>query len=372
MKTIGLIVNPIAGMGGSVGLKGTDGPMVLQARRMGARPVTPERAADFLAHVAHHKAIAWLAGPGPMGAMYLSALALPFTLVTAGVRECGDDTTADDTRRIATAMVQAGADLLVFVGGDGTARDIHDAIGVQRPVVAVPAGVKVYSGAFALSPRAAAAMVEAFIAGADVTEVEVLDIDEDAFREGRLEARHYGFLLTPAVEAQLQPGKEGTRTTPDTVENKRELAAAFVEEMETGVLYLLGPGTTVQAIAEALAAEKTLLGIDALLDGQIIARDLNEQQILALLEAHPRTSIVVTPLGGNGFIFGRGNKPFTPEVIRRVGREHIVVIATEQKAHQIGVLRVDTGDAALDGQLAGYHQVLIGYGIARAMRVQAA
>jgi len=213
---------------------------------------------------------------------------------------------------------------------------------------------------------------KAFIAGADITEVEVLDIDEDAFREGRLEARHYGFLLTPAVEAQLQPGKEGTRTTPDTVENKRELAAAFVEEMETGVLYLLGPGTTVQAIAEALAAEKTLLGIDALLDGQIIARDLNEQQILALLEAHPRTSIVVTPLGGNGFIFGRGNKPFTPEVIRRVGREHIVVIATEQKAHQIGVLRVDTGDAALDGQLAGYHQVLIGYGIARAMRVQAA
>lgn len=372
MKTVGLIVNPIAGMGGSVGLKGTDGPMVLQARHLGARPVTPERAADFLAHVAHHEAIAWLAGPGPMGAAALSGLSLPFTLVTADAREFGDETTADDTRRIAMEMVRAGADLLVFVGGDGTARDIHDAIGVQIPVVAVPAGVKVYSGAFALSPRAAAAIVEAFIAGADITEVEVLDIDEDAFREGRLEARHYGFLLTPAVGAQLQPGKEGTRTTPDTAENRRELAAAFVEEMKTGVLYLLGPGTTVQAIAEELAVEKTLLGIDALLDGQVIARDLNERQILALLEVHPRAAIVVTPLGGNGFIFGRGNKPFTPEVIRLVGLDHIVVIATEQKAHQIGVLRVDTGDASLDAQLAGYHQVLIGYGIARAMKIQAA
>ncbi|MBN1247765.1 MAG: ATP-NAD kinase family protein [Anaerolineae bacterium] len=382
MKTVGLIVNPIAGMGGSVGLKGTDGEMVKRARLLGARPVTPERAVDFLAHVTHGEDIVWLAAPGAMGAAYLAPLGFTVSVVDghatahatahASAHDPNSETTADDTRRIAVAMVRAGVDLLVFVGGDGTARDICDAIGVERPVVAVPTGVKVYSSAFALSPRAAAVMVDAFVEGVGLTEVEVLDIDEDAFRDNRLQARHYGFLLAPDVGAQLQPGKEGTHATPDTAENQRDIAAAFIEEMETDVLYLLGPGTTVQAIAKDLTVEKTLLGIDALLNGQIIARDLNERQILTMLETHSQAKIVVTPLGGNGFILGRGNKPFTPEVIRRVGLDRIMVVATEQKAQQIGLLRVDTGDAALDAQLSGYREVMIGYGIARAMKVQAA
>lgn len=370
MKTIGLIVNPIAGMGGSVGLKGTDGEMIAQARRLGAQPVTPQRAATFLAKISHQSDIAWLAPPGKMGADFLTALSLPFTLID-GSPDPEGETSANDTRRAAIAMVQAGADLLVFVGGDGTARDIHDAIGVEKPVVAVPAGVKVFSSVFALSARAAAAMVDAFVEGTDLTEVEVLDIDEDAFRANRLAAQHYGFLLTPNVQSRLQPGKEGSRMTPDEADNKRDVAEAIVEQMESGELYLLGPGTTVQAIAEALGIAKTLLGIDAVLDGKVIAQDLNEQQILALLDEHPHSTIVVTPLGGNGFIFGRGNKPFTPAVIRRVGPDRITIIATERKALQIGVLRVDTGDTALDATLAGYRQVIIGYDLARAMKVQA-
>ncbi|MBN1641049.1 MAG: ATP-NAD kinase family protein [Anaerolineae bacterium] len=372
MKTIGLIVNPIAGMGGSVGLKGTDGEMVKRARHLGARPVTPERVAAFLAHITHGDDILWLAAPGTMGATHLARYAFCATVIGTLGDDAEGETTADDTRRIAAEMVRAGVDLLVFVGGDGTARDICDAIGVQRPVIAVPAGVKVYSGAFALSPRAAAAMVDAFVEGVDLTEVEVLDIDEEAFRENRLEARHYGFLLSPNVATQLQPGKEGTHATPDTAENQRDIAAEFTEQMVNDRLYLLGPGTTVQAIAEALGVEKTLLGIDALLDGSLVEQDLSEHRILALLDGYPQVTIVVTPLGGNGFIFGRGNKPFTPEVIRRVGLDRIMVVATEQKAQQIGLLRVDTGDAALDTQLSGYREVIIGYGIARAMKVQAA
>ncbi len=367
MKRIGLIVNPIAGMGGSVGLKGTDGEMARRARELGAEPITPGRTRAFLGHIARLGEIRWYAAPGGMGADYLASLDAYPTIV--GEIEPNRPTTAEDTRRIAAAMVDAGVELLVFVGGDGTARDICDAVDARVPVVAVPAGVKVYSGAFALSPGAAAMMVDASVEGVDVTEVEVLDIDEDAFRDNRLEARHYGFLLAPNVRSQIQPGKEGSGGTPDTLENKREVAAAFAEQMDGTTLYLLGPGTTVRAIAEELGVEKTLLGIDAVIGGELVGRDLNERQILALLETHPQSAIVVTPLGGNGFIFGRGNKPFTPEVIRRVGLNRIIVIATEEKARQVGVLRVDTGAPALDAQLSGYRQVLIGYDIARVMKV---
>jgi predicted polyphosphate/ATP-dependent NAD kinase len=368
-KRIGLIVNPIAGMGGSVGLKGTDGEMIDRARELGANPVTPERTHAFLEHIEQRDELQWFVAPGAMGMDHLAAVGL--VAVPVGELDREGVTTSEDTRRIAAAMADAGVELLVFVGGDGTARDICDTVGVALPVVAVPAGVKVYSGAFALSPRAAAQLVEAFAAGADLTEGEVLDIDEEAFRANRLEARHYGLLLVPNVPQQLQPGKEGSHTTPDTLENKRDLAADFVDAMDAGCLYLLGPGTTVAAIAEALDVEKTLLGIDALYDGQVVGRDLNERQILAQLDGHARCAIVVTPLGGNGFIFGRGNKPFTPEVIRRVGSEHILVVATEQKAREVGVLRVDTGDLELDAQLSGYREVMIGYGIARVMKVRA-
>ena len=364
---VGLIVNPIAGMGGSVGLKGTDGDLALQARALGARPVTPARTRAFLAALeGHESTIRWLIAPGPMGADHVS---LRGSRVVGQLSEA--QTRAEDTRRIARLMVQEGIDLLVFVGGDGTARDIFDAVGTQVPVVGVPAGVKVYSGVFALSPRAAAEMVRAFADGAGVTEAEVLDIDEEAFRAGRLEAHLYGYLLVPDVPPQLQPSKEGTRATPDTVANREDIAAAMVELMKPDILYLLGPGTTVKAVADELGVPKTLLGIDAVYDRQVVAMDLNEQQILELLKVYPQREIVVTPLGGNGFLFGRGNKPFTPAVIRQVGREHILVIATEGKIRQVGHLRVDTGDPEVDALLQGYIEVMIGYHYYRVVKVVA-
>lgn len=365
-KRIGLIVNPIAGMGGSVGLKGTDGDAIDRARALGATPVTPARTRAFLASLPECGAVAWIGAPYHMGADYLEAAGCTYRV--AGELS-PSPTTAQDTRRLARALLDAKIDLLVFVGGDGTARDVLDAVGARVPMVGVPAGVKVYSGAFALSPRAAADMVRAFCDGADVTEAEVLDIDEAAFRDGRLAAQHYGYVLVPNVQARLQPGKEGTPLTPDAAENKREIAAAFVAGMDPGTLYLLGPGTTVAAIAEALSLPKTLLGIDAYLAGARVGADLNEQQILAQLAAHARRKIVVTPLGGNGFIFGRGNKPFTPAVIRRVGAGNIAIVAIEQKAREVGVLRVDTGDGEVDEMLSGYVEVLIGYDLARMMKV---
>ncbi len=362
---IGLLANPIAGMGGSVGLKGTDGDIIVKARALGAQPVTPERCKLFLSSLTLHDDITWFSAPGSMGGDYLASLNQPFITVGSIPRETKDS----DTLRIAREMLEHQIDLLVFVGGDGTARDIYAAVGMQVPVVAVPSGVKVYSAAFALSPRAAAGLVDAFIEGAGVSEQEVLDIDEQAFREDRLEVHLSGYLLVPDVKNQIQPGKEGTRLTTNTLDNQRDIAAGFVEEMDGTTLYLLGPGTTVKAIADELHIPKTLLGVDAVMDGVLVGADLNERGILALLDKFSKSVIVVTPLGGNGFVFGRGNKQFTPEVIQRVGRENLILIATEEKVRKAGVLRLDSGDAELDDHLAGYIEVMVGYKMGRVVKI---
>jgi predicted polyphosphate/ATP-dependent NAD kinase len=356
-KSLGLIVNPVAGMGGSVGLKGTDGTMYQKALGLGAEPVTPGRTQDLLTHIKHQDDVTLLVAPGEMGERYIEGFNVPFAVVG----EIGQETSADDTRRIAREMVERGIELLVFVGGDGTARDICDAIDSRVPVVGVPAGVKVFSSAFALSSRSAAEMVDAFIEGTEVTEEEVLDIDEDAFREDRLASRLYGYLLVPEVRRFLQPGKAPSTVSKSSVQSKQEIAAYVVEGMDPETLYLLGPGTTLRAITDEMGLAKTLLGVDAVHAGALMEKDVNEKGILSLLEKHERRKIIITPIGGNGFIFGRGSKQFTPEVIRQVGASNVMVVATRDKVSQLECLRVDTGDLELDEMLSGYTEVTVGY-----------
>jgi predicted polyphosphate/ATP-dependent NAD kinase len=366
MRTIGLIVNPVAGMGGSVGLKGTDGDMHAKALELGAEPVSPARTREFLSHLSCRDEIRLLVAPGPMGADHAEAAGLSYEIIGTLAGQPG----SQDTKEIAQAMLDAGAELIAFAGGDGTARDMADAIGERAPVVAIPSGVKIYSAVFAYSPRAAAELVDAFVAGADVSEEEVLDIDEDAFREDRVDSRHYGFLLVPEIGRLLQAGKEASGIDASTVEAKRELAAAVIETMQPETLYLLGPGTTVRAIADELGVEKTLLGVDAVIDGELAGRDLNEHSLFELLDRPSQAAIIVTPLGGNGFIFGRGNKQFTPEVLRRVGLDNVIVMANRDKLLGLSTLHVDTGDPALDDELAGYVEVIVGRDYRKVMRVE--
>ena len=366
MRTIGLIVNPVAGMGGSVGLKGTDGEMHARALELGARPVSPARTREFLSHLCCRDEIRLLVAPGPMGADCAEEAGLGFEIVGALSGQPG----SGDTRTIAREMLDNGAELIAFAGGDGTARDMADAIGDRVPVVAIPSGVKVYSAVFAYSPRAAAALVDAFVEGSGLTEEEVLDIDEDAFREGRVDARHYGFLLVPEVGRLLQGGKESSGMSASTAEAKQEIAKAVIDAMQPQTLYLLGSGTTVRAVADELGIRKTLLGIDAVVDGELAGSDLNEESILELLDHHPQAAIVLTPLGGNGFILGRGNKQFTPQVLRRVGLDRLIVIANRDKLLGLSSLHVDTGDPELDDDLRGYIDVIVGHGHSKLMPVR--
>ena len=351
-------------MGGSVGLKGTDGDIYRKALALGAAPVSPGRTRDFLSALGREDAIRWLVAPGPMGADYLESSRVEV------IGRIGDQPGPEDTRSVARAMLSAGAELIVFAGGDGTARDMIDAIDQRIPVIAIPAGVKIYSSVFAYNARAAAELLDAFVDGAGITEEEVLDIDEDAYRNGRVDARHYGFLLVPEVEQLLQDAKESVGATASGEAAKRDMAAALAEDMIPGVLYLLGSGTTVRCVADALGVKKTLLGVDAVLDGELVGADCNESALLELLERYADARIVVTPLGGNGFLFGRGNKQFTPAVLRRVGLDNIIVMASREKLLRLRELHVDTGDADLDAALSGFVKVVIGHSHRKLMPVR--
>jgi len=356
-KKIGLIVNPVAGMGGSVGLKGTDGKAYKRALELGAQPVTPARTKDLFARIGKKEDIDLFAAPGKMGEEHIH----DFDVSSVGIGTVAGQTSAEDTKRIAGEMLKRGIELLIFVGGDGTARDIYDAIGLAIPVVAVPSGVKIFSAAFAFSARAAAEMVDAFIEGTRTSEEEVLDIDETAFRENRLASTLYGYLLVPAVKKYLQGGKECSNTSVSAVETKKEIAEYIIENMDKDTLYLLGPGTTVKAVADEAGIRKTLLGVDALAGGRQVGSDINEKEILSLFQKFDKRTIIVTPIGGNGFIFGRGSKQFTPEVIRQVGGKNIIVVGTRDKLNKLEALRVDTGDFGLDQDLARYMDVTTGY-----------
>lgn len=361
MKKLGVIVNPVAGMGGRVGLKGSDGIEILQrAREMGARPEAPNRAAEALKILAGIKEqIEVLAYPDEMGASECREAGLSPEVI--GDIESGN-TSPEDTMKAARQMADRGVDLILFAGGDGTARNIYTAIGAEIPVLGIPAGVKIHSAVYAINPRSAGEVASLFLQNKvlDLREAEVMDIDEDAFREGRVNARLYGYLKVP-VERRVQSVKSGARSEQAEVGG---MAADVVHNMEQDTLYIIGPGTTTRSIMERMGLKNTLLGVDVVLNRELVASDVGEHQLFELVNQHQGDSrIVVTAIGGQGHVFGRGNQQISPRVIRKVGKNNIIVVATRDKlvALQPHPLLVDTGDSELDQELSGYVRVVTGW-----------
>ena len=360
---VGLIVNPLAGIGGRVGLKGSDGTAIVErALALGAVPAAGARAAETLSHLRDLAGVLDLGTcPAEMGAEIARETGFePAVLGSLDGTGSGGRTTGEDTRRAALDLREWGAELIVFAGGDGTARDLTTSIAATVPVIGIPAGVKIHSGVFAVSPRHAADVIGEFLAGrARLEEREVLDIDEDLFRAGIVAPRLYGYLTVPCVRDLVQRAKSASRSDPSTA---RGVAFGVVGEMERDrdAYFILGPGSTVKAVGDELQVDKTLLGVDLYHDGRLIGTDLNESQLLAAIEGR-HAKIVVTVIGGQGYIFGRGNQQLSPQVIQAVGRDNIMVIATLDKLHALGgPLRVDTGDPECDQLLAGYFRVITG------------
>jgi predicted polyphosphate/ATP-dependent NAD kinase len=363
MRCLGLIVNPIAGMGGRVGLKGTDGADVLErARSLGAIPFAAERTGRALTRLRSRNArVHVVAAAGEMGAGLASAGGFDTDVLSVGEERRGRVTTAADTRAAAAELERRGVDLILFAGGDGTARDIHDAVGERLPILGVPTGVKMHSGVFATTPESAGDVVATFMASLPrgiVRQAEVVDIDEGSARAGSISTHLYGAVCVPDDSARVQSTKARAVASDEIAVDAA--CAAVAAAMDPRRIYVLGPGTTTRRVMQHLGLPKTLLGIDVVRAGRLLGADLGEHELLAVLGDEPAT-LLLGVVGGQGALLGRGNQQLSPTVLRRIGADNIEVIAGLRKLLDLDppLLHVDTGDPALDAALCGYRRVRV-------------
>jgi predicted polyphosphate/ATP-dependent NAD kinase len=358
---LGLIINPIAGMGGKVGLKGTDGPEILEkARKLGAVEESPHKAKLALKILAPLKdKIELYTYPGKMGED--EARELGFNPIVLGSSK--DQTVSQDTEDAAREMLNKGIELLIFAGGDGTARNVYNVVGDKVPVIGIPAGVKIHSGVYANHPKSAGEIALRYLNGElNTKEAEVMDIDEDAFRKGIVTAKLYGYMRIPYMPELVQNQKSGGIATEEEVlEGIAEKVIEIMEE-EPDTYFIIGSGTTIKPIMKGLGLPNTLLGIDIVKNKELIASDVNERQILDIINGQ-KAKIIVTVIGGQGYIFGRGNQQLSGEVVKRVGKDNVIIVATKDKLQSLDnrPLLVDTGDDEVNAMFKGYMRVIINY-----------
>ena len=358
-KKLGLIVNPVAGLGGSVGLKGSDG-MVEEALRRGAVPQSGNRAKKAMQELLSLKdSITVCTGPGGMGEDIAKELGFACVVME---RSSADTTTAEDTRAITAWLQEQGMDLILFAGGDGTARDICAAADENTVFLGIPAGVKIHSPVYARSSATGGQLAAMYLRGevTETTDEDVLDIDEEQYRQEIINTRLYGCLRIPRESDHTQCRKCGSGASEE--ESMGAIADYVADTMTKDTYYLIGAGTTTRAVMRELELDNTLIGVDLVYNYDLVASDIYGKQILELIGDKP-AMLVVTVTGGQGFLFGRGNQQLTPEVLRRIGRENIIILATKEKIIKLRgqPLLVDTGDAELDEYLSGYHYVICDY-----------
>ncbi|WP_231756992.1 ATP-NAD kinase family protein [Microbulbifer elongatus] len=371
LKKLGLIINPWAGVGGPAGLKGSDGAETVErALAAGIEPQSHKRAALALSALQPFcNVLQIVTFAGDMGEQL--AVSLGFNVEVVG-EAAGARSTPEDTERAANAIREAGADLIVFAGGDGTARNMVNALGDAFPVLGIPAGVKMHSACFAISPRAGGEVLRRLMAGelVDLHQHEVRDIDEQSFRDGRVSTRYYGELLVPEEGYFLQAVKNAGREVEELA--VADIAAQIVEEideLDPDTLYVFGPGSTTLAVLSELGGDGTLLGVDLWQNGALLAADVNAPQINRAIAEHRRDNpqrpvkIVLTAIGGQGHLIGRGNQQLNPAVLKAVGRDNLMVIATKTKITELGgrPLLIDSGDPQLDEAWSGFVRVVTGY-----------
>lgn len=357
---LGLIINPVAGLGGSVALKGSDGESTAElAIQLGAVAKSNDRAKVALDMILDRKdQIEVFTVSGEMGERLCQQLGLVHQVIVT----TGETTKPEDTELAAKQMSKLNLDLILFVGGDGTARNICAAVEDETTVLGVPAGCKIHSGVYAITPKAAGRVLQMLIDGELVTlaDADVMDIDEEQFRQGVVRAKRYGELTIPSELRFVQAVKMGGKESDELV--LTDIAAHVISEMEDDETYIMGSGSTVAFIMEEIGLDNTLLGVDVIQDQELLLTDAKANELLTFAE-RDKCKLVITLIGGQGHIFGRGNQQLSPQLIRSIGKENIIVVATKTKLKALDgrPLIADTGDLELDKELAGHIKVVTGY-----------
>lgn len=361
VKKIGLLVNPKAGVGGSVALKGSDGEAIYEeAIKRGASEKAHLRCEEAFSHLLDIKdEFMVYTGNHRLGEDEMKKLGINYELVY----ETDANTTAEDSKNLLREILKKDVDLIVFAGGDGTARDVYDIVKLDKPVIGIPAGTKMHSSVFGVSPKSTAEVIRAFIMDEsyEVVESEVMDIDEEAFRKEILNVKLYGALNVVNKGKMMQVGKSPQSASENA--DLESIAQYVVDEMKEDTLYIVGSGSTIRPVMDLLGLENSLLGVDLVYNKELIKKDASEKDIYEAIMKYPKRKIIVTIIGGQGYIFGRGNQQFSSRVIREVGKENIIVIATQSKLSHIagGNLLADTGDDATNEYLQGYYNVIVDY-----------
>ena len=375
VSKIGFIVNPIAGMGGRVGLKGTDG-VVDKAKKLGAEPVATGKAIDtleeFISNYSQSDDIQWFTCSGEMGYNALKKAGAKKVQVIYNHKN--DGTTSEDTKEACQKFLEENVDLIIFCGGDGTARDIFSVIEDNIPILGIPSGVKMHSAVFGINTSASAKMLHEFAnKRLTIGDVEIMDLDEERYRKGDWNIKLFGVAKGIVEPTYVQVGKSIFESVSDDAV-KDELTEHIEDELKENpdFLYFFGSGGTINYIAEKIGIKNTLLGIDAYYQRKIVGTDLNEEDILKLLDKYPKAKLILSPIGAQGFILGRGNLQLSPKIIRKITLDNIIVISTPNKLMSTPVIRVDTGDKNLDKMFLEreFMMIVIGYRLSRIVRVQ--
>ncbi len=379
MVRIGILANPDAGLGGRLGLKGSDGQAEL-ARSKGAEDRSGPRLESMLGHFSRiHRTessqIEWITSTGRMGTEWIPVELEIGTI--SEVHQSPGKTSASDTQDAVARLLENGIDLLVYSGGDGTTKDIVSSLSESKtpelPVIGVPSGVKMHSGCFASSPKAAAEVLSAWIQGdLLVSSTEVLDLDEELYRKGKWVVRLYAEAFSPNSPRWMQGSKELIQT-----ESEEEIIIGLsnhIEEsiVDDGHLVIWGSGGTLREIGGNIGFELTTLGIDATIGSEKVGTDLAESGIIEILDSHDGpVTLLLSPMGGQGFLIGRGNLQLSPSVLSSIGIDNILGVVTPAKLLTVRALRIETGDDSLDQEFASkrYMKVLQGYRTTRILPV---
>jgi predicted polyphosphate/ATP-dependent NAD kinase len=359
--SVGLLINPFAGIGGESALKGSDGDEIRsQALAYSKELRAPQRAMRFLQALnTYAQMIDWYVAKGVMGEVVCESIGVtPKTIVG----KHGADTSASDTKAVAQELLKH-VDILLFIGGDGTARDVLYAVNSTIPCLGIPSGVKMQSGVFALSPEAAADIVIGIIDSQllTVSEQDVRDIDEEALRQGRVRSHYFGSMRVPSAPAYLQHLKQSG--VEDETMALEDIAAHLTDEMQEGRLMLVGPGRTLAYWMESIGLSNTLVGFDAVLNGKLIQADLNGRDVIELQKNYPDLLLILSPTGQQGMLIGRGNQQLTPDFLRHLNKEQWRIVASKNKLATFNgkPLIVDSNDYELDKKLCGLYNVISAY-----------